>query len=116
MGFFRADGIKEYKAIAAKNSGSVAVFLETRNGKNSPAIELAVIVDRPRQYSIRMNELKFFKKSFETKFPQKDEFTYCGFAPLDEEFEIFEDYIKLKNSGKEITIKKVSYYEGLLDR
>lgn len=116
MGFFRAKGIKEYEAIAAKNSGRVAVFLETRNGEKSPATKLAVIVNKPRQFSIRMNELKFFEKSFDAKFPQKDEFTYCRFAPLDEEFEIFENYIKLKKSGKEITIKKVSYYEGLLDR
>jgi len=116
MGFFRADGIKEYEAIAAKNSGRTAVFLETRNGENSPAIELAILVDRPRQYSIRINELKFFEKSFDAKFPEKDNFTYCRFAAIDEEFEIFEDYIKLKKSGKEIPIKKVSYYEGLLDR
>ncbi len=116
MGFFRAQGIKEYESIAAKNSGRTAVFLETRNGKDSPATELAVLVSRPRQFSIRMNELKFFEKSFDAKFPQKDVFTYCRFAPLDEEFEIFDDYIKLKNSGKEISIKKVSYYEGLLDR
>lgn len=116
MGFFRADGIKEYEAIAAKNSGRVAVFLETRNGSKSPAVELAILVGRPRQYSIRMNELKFFEKSFDAKFSQKDDFTYCRFAPIDEEFEIFDDYIKLKKSGKEIPVKKVSYYEGLLDR
>lgn len=116
MGFFRADGIKEYRAIAAKNSGSVAILLETRNGKNSPAAELAVLVSKPRQFTIRMNELKFFEKSFDARFFQKDEFTYCKFAPLDEEFEIFDDFIKLKESGRQITIKKVSYYEGLLDR
>lgn len=116
MGFFRADGIKEYRAIASKNSGKVAILLETRNGKNSPAAELAVIVDKPRQFSIRMNELKFFEKSFNSKFTQKDEYTYCKFSPVNEEFDISADYIKLKNSGRQIPIKKVSYYEGLLDR
>jgi len=116
MGFFRADGIKEYRAIAEKNSGHVAILLETRNGKNSPAAELAVIVDKPRQFSIRMNELKFFERSFNAKFPQKDEYTYCKFGPVNEEFEISDDFIKLKNTGRQIAIKKVSYYEGLLDR
>jgi hypothetical protein len=116
MGFFWADGIKEYRAIASINSGRVAILLETRNGKNSPAEELAVIVDKPRQFSIRMNELKFFKKAFNNKFPQKDECTYCKFAPVNEEFDISDDFIKLKKTGRQIPIKKVSYYEGLLDR
>ena len=116
MGFFRADGIREYEAIAAKNSGRVAILLETRNGEKSPAAELAVLVDQPRQFSIRMNELKFFEKSFNTIFPQKDEYTYCKFTPINEEFEIYDDFIKLKNTDRQITIKKVSYYEGLLDR
>ncbi len=116
MGFFRADGIKEYRAIAAKNSGSVAILLETRNGKNSPVAELAVLVDKPRQFTIRMNELKFFERAFNEKFLKKDKYTYCRYAAIDEEFEIFENYIKLKESGRQIVIKKVSYYDGLLDR
>lgn len=116
MGFFRADGIKEYRAIAAKNSGPVAILLEARNGKNSPGAELAVLVNKPRQFVIRMNELKFFEKAFNAKFSKKDKYTYCKFAPVNEEFSIFDDFIKLKESGKEIIIKKVSYYEGLLDR
>lgn len=116
MGFFRADGIKEYRAIASKNSGTAAILLETRNGKNSPAAELAILVDKPRQFTIRMNELKFFEKAFDARFPDKDEYTYCKFKAIDEKFNILEDFIKLKESGREITIKKVSYYEGLLDR
>lgn len=116
MGFFRAEGIKEYKEIASKNSGNVAIILETRNGKKSPAVELAVIANTPRQFAIRMNELKYFEKDFKEKFTQSDEYTYCRFAPVNEEFHLTEDEIRIKSSGKTIKIKKVTYYTGLLDR
>ncbi len=116
MGFFRADGIKEYKAIATKNNGNVAIILQTRNGEKSPATELAVIANTPRQFVIRMNELKYFEKAFKEKFSVNDEHTYCKFGPLDEEFQLTENEIKVKSSGKSIVIKKVSYYTGLLDR
>ncbi|HNX23862.1 MAG TPA: hypothetical protein PKG60_07410 [Spirochaetota bacterium] len=117
MGFFRAKGIKEYRAIAAKNNGKVAILLETRNGKKSPETRLVIIVSTPRQYSIKLNELKvFFEKAFDAKYPVRDEFTYCNYRPVDEEFELSEDFIKLKSSGEKILIKKVPYYAGLLDR
>lgn len=116
MGFFRAEGIKEYRAIASKNSGKVAIILETRNGKKSPAVELAVMAATPRQFAIKMNELKYFEKAFIDKFPERDEHTYCRFAPINEEFHLGEDEINVKSSGKSITIKKVPYYTGLLDR
>ena len=116
MGFFRADGIKEYKAVALKNNGNVAIILETRNGKKSPAVVLAVMATSPRQFAIKMNELKYFEKAFIEKFPQRDEHTYCRFGPINEEFHIDDDEIKVKSSGKAITIKKVPYYTGLLDR
>lgn len=116
MGFFRAEGIKEYKAIASKNSGNVAIILETRNGAKSPVVELAVMATTPRQFAIKMNELKYFEKAFREKFPEKDEHTYCKFGPINEEFHLGEDEIKVKSSGKSITIKKVPYYTGLLDR
>lgn len=116
MGFFRAEGIKEYNAVASRNSGNVAIILETRNGKKSPAVELAIMASTPRQFAIKMNELKYFEKSFVEKFPERDEHTYCRFAPLNEEFHLAEDEIKLKSSGRSITIKKVPYYTGLLDR
>lgn len=116
MGFFRAEGIKEYKTIASKNNGNVAIILETRNGKKSPAVELAVMVNSPRQFAIRMNELKYFEKAFIEKFPQRDENTYCRFSPINEEFHLGDDEIKVKKSGKTIIIKKLTYYTGLLDR
>lgn len=117
MGFFRAKGIKEYEAIAAKNNGKVAILLETRNGKKSPETRLAIIVKSPRQYSIKLNELRvFFETAFDAKFPARNEFIYCNYRPVDEEFELSEDFIKLKSSGQEIRIKKVPYYAGLLDR
>jgi hypothetical protein len=117
MGFFRSKGIKEYEALAVKNNGKVAILLETRNGKKSPATKLVMIVKTPRQYSIKMNELKvFFESAFDAKFPVKDEFIYCRYSPLDQEFDLSEDFIKLKKSGEEIQIKKVPYYSGLLDR
>lgn len=117
MGFFRAKGIKEYEAIAAKNNGKVAILLETRNGSTSPETRLVMIVNRPRQYIIKLHELKvFFENAFDAKFPQRDEFKYCRYRPVDEEFELKEDHIKLKKSGEEIRIKKVPYYAGLLDR
>jgi len=76
-----------------------------------------MIVRSPRQYTIRMNELKvFFETAFDAKFPKRSEFTYCRYRPIDQEFELTEDYIKLKSSGEEVKIKKVSYYSGLLDR
>ncbi|HPJ35211.1 MAG TPA: hypothetical protein PK358_10275 [Spirochaetota bacterium] len=116
MGFFRAEGIKEYKAIASKNNGNVAIILETRNGKKSPAVELAVMACSPRQFTIKMNELKFFEKAFREKFPETGEYTYCRFGPIDEEFHLGMDEIEVRNSGKTIRIKKVPYYTGLLDR
>jgi len=117
MGFFRAKGIKEYEAIASKNKGKVAILLETRNGKKSPETKLVMIVSAPRQYSIKLNELRvFFETAFDAKFPVKDEFTYCRYRPIDEEFELNEDFIKLKSSSEKILIKKVPYYSGLLDR
>ncbi len=117
MGFFRSKGIKEYKAIAAKNEGKVAILLETRNGIKSPETKLVILVKTARQYSIKMNELKvFFEKAFDEKFQVKDEFTYCKYSPIDEEFVVMEDSIRLKSSGDEISIKKVPYYTGLLDR
>ncbi len=117
MGFFRAKGIKEYEAIAAKNNGKVAILLETRNGDKSPATKLVMMVGTPRQYSIKLNELKvFFENAFDEKFPVKNETTYCRYSPVDEEFELAEDFIKLKSTGEEIVIKKVPYYAGLLDR
>ena len=117
MGFFRGKGIKEYKAIAAKNSGKVAILLETRNGKKSPATRLVMLVNTPRQYTIKMNELKvFFENAFDAKFSSRDEYIYCRYSPIDEEFELSEDFIKLKASGEMIEIKKVPYYTGLLDR
>ncbi len=117
MGFFRAKGIKEYKAIAAKNNGKVAILLETRNGSASPETRLVMIVKTPRQYTIKLHELMvFFEKAFDAKFPVRDEFTFCKYRPIDEAFEIYDDFIKLKSSGEEIQIKKVPYYAGLLDR
>jgi len=116
MGFFRAEGIKEYKAIASKNNGNVAIILATRNGAGSPATELAIMANTPRQFTIKMNELKYFEKAFTEKFTFRDDNTYCKFAPLDEEFHLGEDEITVKNSGRAIRIKKVSYYTGLLDR
>jgi len=117
MGFFRANGIKEYKAVAAKNNNKVAILLETRNGEKSPATKLVIIVKTPRQYSIKLNELKiFFENAFDEKFPLRNESIYCRYCPVDEEFELAADFIKLKISGEEIAIKKVPYYAGLLDR
>ncbi len=117
MGLFRASGIKEYEAVAAKNGGRVAILLETRNGVHSPETRLVIIVNSPRKYSIKMHELKmFFERAFDEKFPEKDEFTYCRYMPLDEVFDLFDDYIMLKSSGERIVIKKVPYYTGLLDR
>lgn len=117
MGFFTGKGTKDYKAIASKNNGKVAILLETRNGKKSPATKLVMIVKTPRQYTIKMNELKvFFETAFDAKFPERGAFTYCRYRPIDQEFELAEDFIKLKSSGEEITIKKVPYYSGLLDR
>lgn len=117
MGFFKAKGIQEYKSIASKNNGKVAILLETRNGDKSPATKLVMMVNTPRQYSIKMNELKvFFENAFDEKFPVRSESVYCRYRPVDEEFEISEDFIKLKSSGEEIVIKKVPYYAGLLDR
>jgi len=116
MGFFRGPGVKEYKAIAAKNNGKVAILLETRNGKRSQETRLVFIVDTPRKYSIKMHELKvFFESAFDAKFPARDEFTYCKFSPLDEEFILSDDFIQVKSSKEEIKIKKVPYYSGLLD-
>jgi hypothetical protein len=117
MEFFRGKGMKEYKAIAAKNNGKVAILLETRNGIRSPETRLAFIVDTPRKYSIRIHELRcFFESAFDAKFPVRDEFTYCKYRPIDEEFTLFDDYIRLAGSGDEIRIKKVPYYAGFLDR
>ncbi len=116
MGFFKAEGLKEYEDIAAMNDGTVAIILETRNGKKSPHVKLAVLVDKPRKYSIKMNELKFFEKAFDAKFPKRSESTYCRFEPLKERFEILDDVIRTKESGEDILIKKVTFYEGLLDR
>jgi len=100
MGFFRGKEIMEYQAIAAKNNGKVAILLETRNGKKSPETRLVIIVNTSRQYSIKINELKvFFEAAFDQKFPQRDEFIYCNYRPVDEEFELSEDFIKLKKSG-----------------
>lgn len=117
MGFFRAKGIREYKAMAEKNSGRVAILLETRNGSASPETKLAIIVKSPRQYIIKMHELKvFFENAFDAKFPVRSEFTYCKYRPLDEEFEFSEDFIRIKSSAEKIRIIKVPYYTGLLDR
>ena len=117
MGLFTGTGMKEYKAIAAKNKGKVAILFETRNGKGSPETRLVFIVDTPRKYTIKMNELKcFFETAFDEKFPVRDEFTYCKYSPIDEEFALSADFIKIKNSGDEIKIRKTPYYAGFLDR
>jgi len=117
MGFFRGKGLKEYKAIAAKNKGKVAILFETRNGKSSAETRLVFIVDTPRKYTIKMNELKcFFESAFDAKFPVRDEFTYCKFRPIDEVFALSGDFIKIMSSGDEIKIRKTPYYAGFLDR
>ncbi len=116
MEFFRAPGMKEYKRIAAKNIGRTAIILVTRNGRNSPETRFALVVDTPRQFTIRMNELRFFYKSFAAKFPVEDDYTYCRFFPYDGVFELNPDTIKLRSTGESIMIKRVPYYEGLLDR
>ncbi len=117
MGLFSGKGMKDYSAIAARNSGKVAILLETRNGKKSPATKLVMIVKTPRQYTIKMNELKiFFETAFDSKYPERNEFTYCRYSPVDQEFDLTEDFIRLKGSGEVIAIKKVPYYSGLLDR
>jgi len=117
MGLFRGKGVKEYNAIAAKNKGRVAILFETRNGRKSPETRLVFLVDTPRKYTIKMNELKvFFESAFDAKFPVKDASTYCKFMPIDEEFAVFDDFIKVKSSGDEIKIRKVPYYAGFLDR
>lgn len=116
MGIFQATGMKEYKRIADKNLGRTAIILVTRNGRKSTEARYAVVVEKPRQYLIKINELKFFYKSFSAKFPVEDEFTYCRFFPYDGVFELGPESIKLRSTGETIMIKKVSYYEGLLDR
>ena len=117
MGLFIGNGMKEYKAIAAKNNGKVAILFETRNGKSSSETRLVFIVDTPRKYSIKMNELKcFFESAFDAKFPVRDEFTYCKYSPIDEKFILSADFIKIMNSGEEIKIRKTPYYAGFLDR
>ncbi|HOK01512.1 MAG TPA: hypothetical protein PKX79_02525 [Spirochaetota bacterium] len=115
MGFFVAQGMKEYKEIASKNNGKVAIILQTRNGKKSPAVELAILASSPREFSIKMNELKYFEKAFKEKFEKQDTFTYCRFFPLNEKFDfVDDDYIAV--DGRNIKIKKVPYYTGLLDK
>lgn len=116
MGFFIAPGMKEYKRIAGKNIGRTAIILVTRNGRKSPETRFALVVETPRQFTIRMNELKFFYKSFSAKFPVEDDYTYCRFFPYDGVFELGPDSIRLRSTGESIMIKKVPYYEGLLDR
>jgi len=116
MGLFRAPGIKEYRRIADKNIGRTAIVIVTRNGRISPETRLALIVESPRQFTIKMNELKFFRKSFLAKYPVEDEFTYCRFFPYDGVFQLDPDSITLVATGERIMIKKVPYYEGLLDR
>ncbi len=116
MGLFSAPGMKEYKRIAGMNIGRSAIILVTRNGKKSPESRFAVVVETPRQFTIKMNELKFFYKAFSAKFPVEDEYTYCRFFPYEGVFELGVDSIKLRSTGECIMIKKVPYYEGLLDR
>src|SRR5208337_2843601 len=116
MSLFRAKGIKEYQRIAAKNGGIAALLLETRNGKNSRETKLVMIVNSPRQFLIKKNEfIIFFGRAFDEKFPVKDKYTYYRYRPVDEKFELGEDFIKLRSSGEKIRIKKVPYYLGLLD-
>ena len=117
MNFFRAKGIKEYKAIAAKNGGKAAILLNTRNGQKSPETKLVIMVKTPRQYLIKMNELKcFFENAFDLQHTTRDKYTYCDYSPIDEEFELHDDFIILKKSKEQIFIKKVPYYAGLLDK
>jgi len=116
MEFFSAPGMKEYKRIAGMNIGRVAIILVTRNGKKSPESRFALIVESARQYTIKMNELKFFYRSFRAKFPVEDDCTFCRFFPYEGVFELNPDSIRLRSTGESIIIKKVPYYEGLLDR
>ena len=116
MGLFSSPGMKEYKRIAGLNIGRTAIIIVTRNGRKSPETRLALVVETPRQYTIKMNELQFFYRSFFKRYPVEDEYTYCRFFPYEGVFELGPDSIKLRSTGESIMIKKVPYYEGLLDR
>ncbi len=118
MGFtdiFRRPGMKEYKQIADKNNGTVAILFELKKNKDAAPIKKVVMTNNHRGFTIKTNELKRVKSSFDSMYETSAD-TYCKFAPVDEEFDLTEDNIRLKKSGEIIDIKKVPYYDGLLAR
>jgi len=116
MSIFRATGMKEFKKIAAINNGRVAILMETKFSTKKNNLKYVWIVQKPRQFSIKMNELKMVNKSFNKIHGEQSPERYFRFKPLGQKFEIFEDRIRLIESGEEIMIKTVPYYDTYLDK
>jgi hypothetical protein len=114
MGLFRSREYKEYIKLAAVNNGSVAIMLETRKGKKEKAVRAAFIVDTPKGFAIKMNELMMVNISFRKNFPVQDEYTYFRYAPVQEKFNAADNMLSLDSMTGKIKIRTVPYYDCFL--
>jgi len=114
MGFFRSREYTEYMKLAAVNNGVVAITLETRRGKEEKAVRAAFIVDTPKGFAIKMNELMMVNISFRKNFPVQDEYTYFRYAPVQEKFKAADNTLSLDSMPEKIKIRTVPYYDCYL--
>lgn len=112
MSLFMSNRKKYYNELAKINDGKVAIVYKTRKGKNSTLRESAFIVETPRGFAIKMNELMMVRRSFQEKFSDKRE-GFFDYGPVTEKFKIEEDHILLA-SEKKISLRRVPFYDSYL--
>ncbi len=112
MTLFMSKEKKYFKELAAINQGKVAIVFETRKGKGSNQRESAFVVDTPRGFAIKMNELMMVSRSFKEKY-SVDKDTYFKYCPIEENFTLEEDFIILKGE-KKVSLRKVPFYDSYL--
>jgi len=109
MGLFTPVGYKEYKRLAKINDGAIALLMKTKRKKISN--EFVFIVEKPKQFSIKMNELKMVQQSFKRENEISDE-CYFNFYPLEENFTLKNNEITL-DDGSTYSVRGVPFYDSL---
>ncbi len=111
MTLFRSREKKEFIELASINEGRVAIILETQNGAGNPKKEAGFLVDSPRGYAIKMNELMMVRRSFNEKF-SPDESTCFNYFPVKEKFTLQNDHIVI--GERKVMLRKVPFYDSYL--
>ncbi len=112
MSFLSPVGFKEYKRLSQVNEGSVALLMKTKRLQRFQ--ESVFIVNKPRQFSVKMNELKMVSLSFGKENKVSDE-CFFEFHPLEEKFTLAANEIITK-SGKAYSIRNVPFYDSFIGK